>query len=87
MPPDVFFEIIKEPSIKETKPKIVTIVETPDWRAEIMAYLRGHHEPQDELEEEKVEEKGKGLCDNQWRTVQVKSYQTMAKMHYLRKRC
>jgi hypothetical protein len=25
-------------------------VETPDWRAEIMAYLRGHYEPQDELE-------------------------------------
>jgi ribonuclease HI len=36
MPPDVFFEIIKEPSIKETKTKIVSIVETPDWRDEIM---------------------------------------------------
>jgi hypothetical protein len=38
MPPDVFFEIIKEPSIKEEKPKIMSVVETPDWRAEIMAY-------------------------------------------------
>jgi ribonuclease HI len=47
MPPDVFFEIIKEPSIQESKPKIVNIVETRDWRAEIMAYLRGHYEPQD----------------------------------------
>jgi ribonuclease HI len=36
MPPDVFFEIIKEPSIKEPKPKIVNIVETRDWRAETM---------------------------------------------------
>jgi ribonuclease HI len=51
MPPDVFFKIIKKPSIKETKPKIMNIVETPDWRAEIMTYLRGHYEPQDELEE------------------------------------
>jgi hypothetical protein len=51
MPPDVFFEIIKEPSVKETKPKIVNVVETLDQRAEIMAYLRGHYEPQDELEE------------------------------------
>jgi hypothetical protein len=51
MPLDVFFEVIKEPSIKETKPKIMNVVETPDWRAEIMAYLRGHYEPQDELEE------------------------------------
>jgi ribonuclease HI len=49
MPPDVFFEIIKEPSIRESKPRIVNVVETPDWRAEIMAYLRGHYEPQDEL--------------------------------------
>jgi ribonuclease HI len=45
MPPDVFIEIIKEPSINETKQKIVRVVETPDWRAEIMAYLRGHYEP------------------------------------------
>jgi hypothetical protein len=53
MPPDVFFKIIKEPSIKETRPKIVNVVETPDWRAEILAYLRGHYEPQDELEEKR----------------------------------
>jgi ribonuclease HI len=45
LPPDVFFKIIKEPSIKESRPKIVNVVETPDWRAEIMAYLRGHYEP------------------------------------------
>jgi ribonuclease HI len=51
LPPDVFFEIIKEPSIKESRLRIVNVVETPDWRAEIMAYLRGHHEPQDELQE------------------------------------
>jgi hypothetical protein len=30
MPPDVFFEIIKEPSIKEEKEKIVSVLETPD---------------------------------------------------------
>jgi hypothetical protein len=45
MPPDVFFEIIKEPSFKDLKPKAVNIVETRDWRDEIMAYLRGHCEP------------------------------------------
>jgi hypothetical protein len=36
MPPNVFFEIIKEPSIKTRDPKIMNIVETTDWRAEIM---------------------------------------------------
>jgi ribonuclease HI len=30
MPPDVFFEIIKEPSIEEEKAKIVSVVETPN---------------------------------------------------------
>jgi ribonuclease HI len=60
MPPDVFFQIIKEPSIKETKPKIVNVVETPDWRAEIMAYLRGHYEPQDELEEKRLKQRSRG---------------------------
>jgi ribonuclease HI len=33
MPPDVFFEIIKEPSIKESKLRIINVVETPNWRA------------------------------------------------------
>jgi hypothetical protein len=61
LPPDVFFEIIREPSIKEPRPKTVNVVETPDWRAEIMAYPKGHYEPQDELEEKKVKTKGKGL--------------------------
>jgi hypothetical protein len=60
MPPDVFFEIIKETSIKETKPKIVNVAETPDWRAEIMAYLWGHYEPQDELEEERLKQWARG---------------------------
>jgi hypothetical protein len=32
MPLDVFFEIIKELSIKETKPKIVSVVETSESR-------------------------------------------------------
>jgi hypothetical protein len=58
LPPDVFFKIIREPSIKKPRPKTVNVVETPDWRAEIIAYLRGHYEPQDELEENKVETKG-----------------------------
>jgi hypothetical protein len=62
MPPDVFFEIIKEPSIKEEKAKIVSVLETPDWRAEIMAYLRGHYEPQGELEEKRLEQRARGYA-------------------------
>jgi ribonuclease HI len=62
MPLDVFFEIIKELSINETKPKIVNIAETCDWRAEIMAYLRGHCEPQDELEEKILKQRARGYA-------------------------
>jgi hypothetical protein len=60
LPPDVFFEIIREPSIKESRPKNVNAVETHDWRAEIMAYLRGHYEPQDELEEKRLKQRALG---------------------------
>jgi hypothetical protein len=60
LPPDVFFEITREPSIKESRPKIVNAVETPDWRAEIMAYLRGHYEPQDELQEKRLKQRTSG---------------------------
>jgi hypothetical protein len=56
----VFFEIIKEPSIKDSRAKIVNVVETPDWRAEIMAYLRGHYKPQDELEEKRLKQRVQG---------------------------
>jgi hypothetical protein len=62
LPPDVFFEIIKEPSIKESRPKIMNVVETLDWRAEIMAYLRGHYEPQDELQEKRLKQRARGYA-------------------------
>jgi ribonuclease HI len=62
LPPDVFFGIIKEPSIKESRPKIVNVVETSDWRAEIMAYLRGHYEPQDELQEKRLKQRARGYA-------------------------
>jgi hypothetical protein len=43
-------------------PKIVNIVETRDWRAEIMAYLRGHYEPQDKLEEKRLKQRARGYA-------------------------
>jgi hypothetical protein len=62
LPPDVFFEIIRESSIKESRMKIVNVVETPDWRAEIMAYLRGHYEPRDELQEKRLKQRARGYA-------------------------
>jgi ribonuclease HI len=62
MSPDFFFEIIKEPSIKEPKPKNVNFVETRDWRAKIMVYLRGHYEQQEELEEKRLKQTARGYA-------------------------
>jgi hypothetical protein len=90
MPPDVFFKIIKEPSIKEEKAKIISVVKTPDWRAEIMAYLRDHYEPQDELQEKRMKQRARGYAvvvgQVQWRAVQIGSYRAMVEVHHLRKR-
>jgi ribonuclease HI len=62
LPPDEFFENIKEPSNKESRPKIVNVVETLDWRAEIMAYLGGHYEPQNELQEKRLKQRARGYA-------------------------
>jgi hypothetical protein len=40
----------------------VNVVETPDWRAEIMAYLRSHYEPQDELQEKRLKQRASGFA-------------------------
>jgi hypothetical protein len=84
LPPDVFFEIIREPSIKDSRAKIVNIVETPDWRVEIMAYMRGQTTKR--VRGEKTEAKGSGIHSSEWRTIQVRSHQTLAAVYHLRKR-
>jgi hypothetical protein len=47
LPPNVFFQTIKDPSAKivELEPRMVSIVHGEDWRALIIAYLRHHYEP------------------------------------------
>jgi hypothetical protein len=47
LPPNVFFQVIEDPSIKtiEPEPIMVNVVQGEDWQAPIMAYLRHHYEP------------------------------------------
>jgi hypothetical protein len=40
----------------------VNIVETHDWRAKSIAYLRGHYEPQDDLEEKRIRQRARGYA-------------------------
>jgi hypothetical protein len=46
LPPDVFFQVIKVPSIKtvEPEPRMVNVMQGEDWQAPIMAYLCHHYE-------------------------------------------
>jgi hypothetical protein len=52
-PKDVFFQVLTHASIKTKQevPREVYIIQSEDWRAPIMAYLRGHYEPEDEVNE------------------------------------
>jgi hypothetical protein len=52
IPPEVFFQVIKDPSIKtvEPEPRMVNIIQGEDWRALIMAYFHNHYEPDSRAE-------------------------------------
>ena len=56
LPPDVFFETLKQASVNcaEEPAKFVNAITSEDWRAAIMAYLRGHFVPEDEKEEKRM---------------------------------
>jgi hypothetical protein len=51
LPQDVFYQILKQASIKavQATPREVHIIQSEDWRAPIMAYLRGHYEPENKV--------------------------------------
>jgi hypothetical protein len=53
LPQDVFFQVLAHSSIKAKQevPREVHIIQSEDWRAPIMAYLRGYYKPEDEVNE------------------------------------
>ena len=50
LPPDVFFETLRHGSVNcaEETTKFVNAITSEDWRATVMAYLRGHFVLEDE---------------------------------------
>jgi len=56
LPPDVFFATLKQASVNcaEEPAKLINAITSEDWRATIMAYLRGHFVPEDEKEEKRM---------------------------------
>jgi hypothetical protein len=54
LPPNVFFQILTQASSIKTKqeaPREVHIIQSKDWKAPIMAFLRGFYEPENEVDE------------------------------------
>jgi ribonuclease HI len=52
LPPDVFFQVVKDPSVKivELEPKMTNVVQGEDWQALIMTYLCHHYELDNTIE-------------------------------------
>ena len=85
LPPDVFFEEISTPSTRPKKESKINAIFNEDWRAPIMAYLRGHYEPSNEGEEKRLS-KSKRLCHLARRAIQVRGSNSLAQMHPSRSR-
>jgi ribonuclease HI len=62
MPPDVFFEVLTAPSTKPDKQPLSTInaIASLDWRAPIIAFLRGHYEPVETHDLKRMQARAKG---------------------------
>jgi hypothetical protein len=62
MPPDVFFEILTAPSIKTDKQPLSTVnaITSMDWRAPIIAFLRGHYEPVETHDMKRMQARARG---------------------------
>jgi hypothetical protein len=62
MPPDVFFEILTAPSTRPDKQplSIVNAIASLDWRAPIIAFLRGHYEPVETHDFKRMQARARG---------------------------
>jgi hypothetical protein len=61
LPPDVFFQVIEDLSVKtvDPKPRVVNIIQGENWRASIMAYLHHYNEPDSSTESIRIQQRAK----------------------------
>jgi ribonuclease HI len=68
LPLDVFFQTIEDSSVKtiESKTRMVNVIQGEDWWARIMAYLRHHYEPENNIELLRIKQKARAyqVIDN-----------------------
>jgi hypothetical protein len=56
LPPDVLYEVLKCKLVDcdEAPVRYINAISSEDWRSSIMAFLRGHHEPQSKEEKKRM---------------------------------
>jgi hypothetical protein len=61
LPPDIFFQVIEDPSVKTVEPELrmINVVQVEDWRALILAYLCHHYEPDNSTELTRMQQRAK----------------------------
>jgi hypothetical protein len=62
LPLDVFYAVISQPSIEVyiKAPKVINTIHSENWRAPIMAYLKGYHELETKEEEKWMQQRARG---------------------------
>jgi hypothetical protein len=61
MPPNVFYHVLENASVKTllSVPKLINIINGEDWRAPIMAYLRHYYEIDSTTEKIRMQQRAK----------------------------
>lgn len=62
IPPDVFYEVITSPSISCVATKSINAIQRFNWRTDIIAFIRGHFEPQDEAQLTRLKQRSRGYA-------------------------
>jgi hypothetical protein len=61
LPLDVFFQTIKDSSIKtvEPEPRMINVIAGEDWQVPIMVYLHHHYEPDNNIDLNRMQQRAK----------------------------
>jgi hypothetical protein len=61
MPPDVFYQVLEDASVKTPLPesRLINIIEWEDWRAPIIAYLHHYYELDNTAEKIRMQQRAK----------------------------
>jgi hypothetical protein len=73
LPPDAFFQLIRDPSVKivEPEPRMINIIQREGWRAPIMTYLHHHYAPDSGAELIRMQQRAKAyqvIGDDMYKT-------------------